>query len=671
MFKRFTLLLLGLVVWVGCSEKKLDSGIDYANFDQSVRPQDDFYRYVNGAWLEKTEIPADKSNYGSFTELFDESQANQRRIIEDAAQSGDKAHGSDEQKIGDFYLSYMDSARIEELGLTPLEEDLARIESLNGKEDLAKYFAYARKAGVQSPFVFFVNQDFKNSTEYIGYINQSGLNLPDRDYYLSDNEKFRDIRDKYRTHIEKMFTLAGQNDGAAKAAKILEMETAMAQAHWTRVENRDRNKTYNKFSIDELQAQTPNFNWAAYLETAGIPAQDLVVRQPSYLAAFDQVFSQYSLDDWKTYLNWKLLTAAAEYLPRAFVDEDFDFFSRTLRGIEQNQPRWKRAVNATNGVLGEVVGRLYVAKHFKPEAKARMQKLVENLKLAFAERIKTLEWMSEETQKAALEKLSKFNSKIGYPDEWKDYSQLEINQAELVRNMKRSAMVEYQRMIDKLGQPIDRGEWFMTPQTVNAYYNPPMNEVVFPAAILQPPFFNMDADDAVNYGAIGAVIGHELTHGFDDQGRKSDGDGNLRDWWTESDGEEFTQRADVMVEQYNGFSPIDSMFVNGQLTLGENIADLGGLTIAYNAYQLSLNGKEAPVIDGYTGSQRFFMGWSQVWRRKYREDEMRNRLLTDPHSPSEYRVIGVLSNMPEFYRAFDVKDGDPMYRAEDVRVKIW
>lgn len=671
MFKRFTILLLGLVVWAGCSEEKLDSGINYANFDQSVRPQDDFYRYVNGAWLEQTEIPADKSNYGSFTELFDESQANQRRIIEDAANSADKKHGSDEQKIGDFYLSYMDSARIEELGLSPLEEDLARIESLGGKEDLAKYFAYARQVGLQTPFVFFVNQDFKNSTDYIGYISQSGLNLPDRDYYLSDNEKFRTIRDKYRAHIENIFTLAGREDGAASAAKILAMETAMAQSHWTRVENRDRNKTYNKFSIADLQGQTPNFNWAAYLNAAGVDARDLVVRQPSYLAAFDQIYSQYSLDDWKTYLTWKLLTATAEYLPRAFVEEDFDFFSRTLRGIEQNQPRWKRAVNATNGVLGEVVGRLYVAKHFKPEAKARMQKLVENLKLAFAERIKTLEWMSQETQKAALEKLSKFNSKIGYPDEWKDYSQLEINQTELLRNMKRSAMVEYQRMIDKLGQPIDRGEWFMTPQTVNAYYNPPMNEVVFPAAILQPPFFNMDADDAVNYGAIGAVIGHELTHGFDDQGRKSDGDGNLRDWWTESDATEFTERANVMVEQYNGFSPIDSMFVNGQLTLGENIADLGGLTIAYNAYQLSLNGKEAPKIDGYTGDQRFFMGWSQVWRRKYREDEMRNRLLTDPHSPSEYRVIGVLSNMPEFYRAFDVKEGDPMYRGEDVRVKIW
>lgn len=671
MLKRVWLVALAALTLVAFGEEELKSGIYKSGFDESVRPQDDFFRYVNGAWLDSTEIPGDKSNYGIFTMLFDESQKNQRKIIEEAAASKDNKPGSDAQKIGDFYQSFMDTVTVEKLGLTPLQADLEKLQNLKSREDLVVYMAHAQKIGVQKPFFLFVNQDMKNSTEYAAYLTQSGLGLPDKRYYEDQGEKFTEIREKYLAHMAEMFSLAGIDGGAEKATKIMEMETGMSQAHWSRVESRNRDKTYNKFTLAEMQEKHPNFDWKLYMEAAGVNEGEVIVRQPSFFAAFDSLYGHYSEADWKNYLTWKLLTASAPLMSKKYVDEDFNFYQKTLRGIQEQQPRWKRAVNGTNNVLGEVVGRIYVARHFKPEAKERMKVLVDNLKLAFAEQIKGLEWMSEETKKQALEKLSKFNTKIGYPDEWKDYSQLEIKRSDLLHNYKRSNIVEYHRMIDKLGNPIDRDEWFMTPQTVNAYYNPPMNEIVFPAAILQPPFFNMEAEDAVNYGAIGAVIGHELTHGFDDQGRKSDGDGNLRDWWTEQDGEEFKKRAQVMIDQYSNYTPIDTMRLNGELTLGENIADLGGLTIAYQAYKRSLNGAEGPVLDGFTSDQRFFMGWAQSWRRKYRDDELRNRILTGPHSPSKYRVVGVLANMPEFYKAFNVTEEDPMYRSEDVRVKIW
>lgn len=671
MLKRVWIVALAALTLVAFGEEELKSGIYKSGFDESVRPQDDFYRYVNGSWLDSTEIPGDKSNYGIFTVLFDESQKNQLKIIEEAAASKDNKVGSDAQKIGDFYQSFMDTVTVEKLGLTPLQADLDKLQNVKSREDLVVYMAYAQKIGIQKPFFLFVNQDMKNSTEYAAYITQSGLGLPDKRYYEDEGEKFTEIREKYLAHIAEMFTLAGIDGGAERAAKIMEMETGMSQAHWSRVESRDRDKTYNKFTLAEMQEKHPNFDWKLYMEAAGVTEGEVIVRQPSFIAAFDSLYGHYSEADWKNYLTWKLLTTSAPLLSKKYVDEDFNFYQKTLRGIQEQQPRWKRAVNGTNNVLGEVVGRIYVARHFKPEAKERMKVLVDNLKLAFADQIKGLEWMSEDTKKQALEKLSKFHTKIGYPDEWKDYSQLEIKRSDLLHNYKRSNIVEYHRMIDKLGNPIDRGEWFMTPQTVNAYYNPPMNEIVFPAAILQPPFFNMEAEDAVNYGAIGAVIGHELTHGFDDQGRKSDGDGNLRDWWTEQDGEEFKKRAQVMIDQYGNYTPIDTMSINGELTLGENIADLGGLTIAYQAYKRSLNGADGPVLDGFTSDQRFFMGWAQSWRRKYRDDELRNRILTDPHSPSKYRVVGVLANMPEFYKAFKVTEEDPMYRSDDVRVKIW
>jgi endothelin-converting enzyme len=671
MIRNFLIFSLIVFLILSCS-KAPESGIDFTGFDKTARVQEDFYQYINGTWLEKTEIPADKSNYGSFNILLDKAQEDLKTIVEDAAYSDNKTEGSDEQKVGDFYLSYMDSALVENIRLAPLMDEIERIKAVNNKDELLKLMAYFKKVGVQVPFSFWINQDLKQSDQYISYVSQSGLGLPDRDYYFKVDQKFKDIRQKYVEYIKKIFMLANIDGAVQKSSRIVEIETELATKHWTRVENRDRDKTYNKLTIQELNKLTPSFNWSAYINEADIANVDaMIVRQPSYFEHFGRIYKKVSVEDWKDYLTFKLLSGSASLLSKDFVDLRFDFYSKTLSGIEKNLPRWKRAIDAIDNVLGEVVGKVYVKKHFKPEAKVRMVGLVENLRKSYSERIKLLDWMSAETKQEALKKLSKFNAKIGYPDKWKDYSKLVIKKNDLVGNFRRSNLVEYQREIDKLGNPIDRDEWFMTPQTVNAYYNPTMNEVVFPAAILQPPFFNMAADDAVNYGGIGAVIGHELTHGFDDQGRKSDGEGNLRDWWTEEDGKKFKGRADVMVEQYNQFTPVDTMHVNGKLTLGENIADLGGLTISYYAYHMSLNGKEGPIIDSMTGDQRFFAGWAQVWRRKYRDAEMRRRILTDPHSPSRYRVIGIVSNMPEFYAAFDVSEKDKLYRSEQERVKIW
>jgi endothelin-converting enzyme len=648
------------------------SGIEQANLDTSVRPQDNLYQYVNGKWLDRTEIPADRSNYGSFTELTEQNEKRLRMIIEDAANQPTKEEGSEDQKVGDFYLSYMDTSLLEELQLSPAKEELAKIAAVASKPELVKLFAHLIKTGVQTPLYFYINQDQKKSDEYIVYCYQSGLGLPDRDYYFKTDEKSIETRDKYRTYIQDLLTLGEFSDVEKAAEVIMAIETELAKGHWTRVENRDREKGYNKYTIEKLEKLVPSFGWTEFVAAAEIPdIKEIIIRQPTYLQAFNKIFKKYSTEDWKTYFNFKLLDNAAPFLNQDFVDLHFDFNQRTLSGVESLSPRWKRGVNLIDDVLGEAVGKLYVQKYFKPEAKQRMVELVENLRSAYAERIKQLDWMTPETKEAALEKLGKFRAKVGYPDKWKDYSELVVKKDELFQNYLRANITSYHREMNKLGKPIDREEWFMTPQTVNAYYNPSMNEVVFPAAILQPPFFNMAADDAVNYGAIGAVIGHEMTHGFDDQGRKSDGDGNLRDWWTESDAEQFKKRSQYLVDQFDKYVAIDTLHVNGQLTLGENIADLGGLTIAYYAYQMSLDGKPAPVIDGWTGEQRFFMGWAQIWRRKYRDEELRKRLLTDPHSPSQFRVEGPMINMPEFYEAFGVTDSDKMYLAADQRASIW
>ncbi|KDC52165.1 M13 family metallopeptidase [Pseudoalteromonas fuliginea] len=653
------------------AEKPLELGIELANMDSSVRAQDDFYYHVNGQWLAKTEIPGDKSNYGSFSQLYDESQKAMKIALESAAANKAAKKGSDEYKIGAFYKSYMNKNARNELGITPLQPSLDTIDSVKSKADLVGLMAKIQKQGGTLPFGWFVNNDAKNSSEYALYLSQSGLGLPDRDYYLKDDEKFTKIRASYEQYITDVLAKSGVKNAAEAAKSVLAFEKTLADAQWSRVQSRDATKSYNKMTVAVASKLMGDLDLAAFFKDAGVSTSDIIVRQPSYLEALATIYKDTDLATWKNYLKFHFVSGYAELLSEDLVNLNFDFYSTTLRGVKEQAPLWKQAVDASNSVLGEILGKVYVKDNFPPEAKARMEELVDNVIKGYGVAIENLEWMSPETKLAAKEKLDKFTPKIGYPDTWKDYSELEINSDELVGNYIRYSEWAYADMIAKLGKPVDRSEWHMTPQTVNAYYNPVNNEIVFPAAILQPPFFNLEADDAVNYGAIGAVIGHELGHGFDDQGAKYDGDGNLRNWWSETDLKQFEERTAALVAQYNEYKPFEDASVNGELTLGENIGDLGGLTVAHKAYMLSLGDKKAPVIDGYTGDQRFFMGWSQIWRRNYRDEELRNRLLTDPHSPSHYRVIGILSNMPEFYEAFDVKEGDKMYIKPEDRVKIW
>ena len=566
----------------------------------------------------------------------------------------------------------MDEAQADKLGTEPIKADLARVDAINDKASLIRTMVSLQRGGVEGLFSGFVNTDDKKSDSYILYLDQSGLGLPDETYYR--DPKFEKIREAYVAHIEKMFELAGVPDAKAKAKTVMDVETKLAKNHWDRVKNRDSSLTYNKMDRKALDQLAPGFDWSLFFGGMGIKnIDDVIVRQPSYFTGMAKLLDEVPVSEWKTWLQWQVLRDAAPLLSKPFVEENFNFYGKTLTGAKENRPRWKRGVKAVETALGEVVGKIYVEKHFPPEAKAKMQTLVKNLIAAYEEDIKTLEWMSPETRKRALEKLAKFTPKIGYPDKWRDYSPLEIRKDDLVGNLRRAAAFELDRNLAKLGKPVDRQEWFMTPQTVNAYYNPGMNEIVFPAAILQPPFFDLKADDAANYGAIGAVIGHEIGHGFDDQGSKYDGDGNMNDWWTPADQKEFDGRAKMLIEQYNGFSPaqIPDQHVNGALTIGENIGDLGGLTIGHKAYKMSLKGAEAPVIDGLTGDQRFFMGWAQIWRSKYRTEELSRRLTVDPHSPTEFRCNGVVRNLPEFYKAFGVKEGDKLWLPEKARVRIW
>lgn len=654
-------------------EVKKSSGIELENFDHQVRHQDDFYYSVNGKWLATTPIPADKSNYGAFSVLYEESQAALKQIIEEAAAKPNKAEGSVEQKIGDFYAAYMDSTLTDQLGIAPLKGQLADIAKTASHADIAALMGKLLTDGSGIPFGFYVNNDAKNSSQYGVYLYQSGLTLPDRDYYLKDDPKFVANREAMREYVRNLMSAAGYPHADAAAANVANIELFIAQSQWSRVESRDANKAYNKMSLKELQQLMGGFDFDGFAKAAGLTGktQDVIVRQPSYFEKLGAEFGKFPVSAWQDYLAFHLVDSYAGLLSQQFVDLHFDFHSKTLMGIQEQKPRWKRAVDGADQVIGELVGKEYVARHFQPEAKARMESMIKNLIKGFEVSIDELEWMTPETKKAAQEKLSKFTYKIGYPDKWKDYSNLEIKADDLVGNYQRYARFEYQDMLAKLGKPIDRSEWHMTPQTVNAYYNPVMNEIVFPAAILQPPFFNMEADDAVNYGGIGAVIGHEISHGFDDQGAKYDGDGNLRNWWTDKDREEFQKRGVQLSAQYSQFEALPGKFVNGDLTLGENIGDLGGLTVALRSYHLSLNGKEAPVMDGLSGDQRFFVGWSQVWRRNYRDEELGRRLLTDPHSPSHYRAMGTPRNVEGFYKAFDLKPTDKMYLSEEDRVKIW
>ena len=651
----------------------LSSGIEQAGFDKAVRPQDDLFRAVNGSWLAKTEIPADRSDYGVFAILAEKAETDLREIIENCAASKDNAPGSERQKVGDLYASFIDEARAEELGIRPIEARLAAVDAIQTKAELIRMLAELSKFGVSGPLGCYVDTDAKKSDEHILNISQSGLGLPDRDYYW--DAKFKAKLEAYQAHVERMLTLAKIGDAKLckqAAADIVALETRIAKAQWSKVQNRDADKTYNKMGLAELARLTPGFDWPLYFQAIGVKdARELVVSQPSYLTAMAELLDKVPLATWKVWLKLNIVHRYASLLNKELVDAEFAFYGTTLRGVPQNRPRWKRGVAVVEGCLGEALGKLYVEKRFPPEAKQRMDQMVKNVLDAYRIRFNNLDWLSPATKEKALAKLAMFTPKIGYPKKWRDYSPLEIRRGDLVGNIERHATYEWNRDLAKLGKPVDRDEWHMTPQTINAYYNPSQNEIVFPAAILQPPFFNLAADDAANYGGIGAVIGHETGHGFDDQGSKWDGAGNLNQWWTPADRAEFDKRGDALAAQFDRFEPFPGFKVNGRFTLGENIGDLAGLTIAYDAYRLSLGGKPAPVIDGLTGDQRFFLGWAQVWRRKHREADLKNRLVTDPHSPAEYRVNGTVRNVPAFYPAFGVKEGDKMYLPPEKRVKIW
>ncbi|MDB4949941.1 MAG: peptidase [Gemmatimonadetes bacterium] len=646
-------------------------GVDSANFDRSVRPQDDFFRYVNGGWMKNARIAADRTGAGAFLDLRDRSEDALHAILERAA-ANPGAPGSEQQKVGDLYATYMDTARIEALGITPLRPQLARIAAVRQKSEYPELFAEVGTYGVQTPFSFGISQDARNAERYIAGVGQSGLGLPDRDYYSSQGPKFDQARAAYRTYVETLLRLAGEPDAATAATNVVAFETALAAKQWDRARSRDRTATYNLRTVAQLDSMTPGFSWTRYVHAYGADrTPGVVVRQLDYVPAMNDILQQTPVSTVKQYLTFKLVDSYATDLSRSFADANFEFRGRALQGLQENRARWRRGVGVVEGMLGEAAGKLYVAGNFRPEQKARMQALVTNLLGAYHDAINELDWMSPATKTAAQEKLSHINVKIGYPDKWRDYSALQIVRGDLVGNRMRAARFNRARNLAHLGQPVDRTEWGMTPQTVNAYYNASMNEIVFPAAILQPPFFNPDADDAVNYGAIGAVIGHEISHGFDDQGRRSDGFGNLRDWWTAEDARAFEARATALADEYSSFSPVEGLHINGRLTLGENIGDVSGIAVAYRAWKRSLNGREAPVIGGFTGDQRFFLGYAQIWRSLQREDAVRQQLLTDPHSPGEFRVNGVLRNVDAFYRAFDVKEGDKMYVPADKRVKIW
>ncbi|MYM33116.1 M13 family peptidase [Duganella sp. FT94W] len=668
-------LMVALLASTGVHAQQKTSGVDLRDIDPAVRPQDDFFLHLNGKWLAKTEIPADKASWGSFEKLDDDTKPQLRAIIEAAAAANkDKAGGPEAQRIGDFFASYMDEARLEELRLLPLKPDFDRIAALNDKTLIPGLIAHFNRQGYTAPYGFAIHQDNKDSTRYVADLYQDGLSLPDRDYYLKKSDKkLAATLAQYERHVAKMLTLAGNANAAADARAIVALETQLAGLQWTKVQLRDPVKAYNKVPLNRLARLAPGYDWKTWLNDTGIGGKTdyVIVGQPSYISGFNKLLGKTPLATWKAYFQWQVLHANAPYLSKDFVQENFAFYGKVLSGTAEQQPRWKRGVNATDGALGEALGKLYVEQHFPPERKARMEALVKNLLAAYRASIDTLDWMGPETKKQAQDKLAKFTTKIGYPNKWRDYSALVVNKDDLVGNVRRAQVFAYEKEVNKLGKPIDRDEWGMTPQTVNAYYNPELNEIVFPAAILQPPFFDADADDAVNYGAIGAVIGHEISHGFDDQGAQYDGDGNLRDWWTKADHKNFAAKTRQLVKQYNGYSPVKGYFVNGALTLGENIADNSGAAIAYKAYLISLNGQPAPVIDGLTGQQRFYMGFGQVWRAKIREAQQIVYLKTDPHSPDQFRANGTVRNQPGFYEAFGVKPGDKLYLPPKDRVIMW
>lgn len=648
----------------------MKSGLSTENFDLSVRPQDDLFGHVNGTWIEKTEIPSDRGRYGTFDRLREAAEAAVHELIEEAAESASEP-GTPRRQVGDLFASFMDTDRIEKAGASALAEDLAIIDKVSSTSELVRACGQLSRRGVDTFIGFYSIADAKDSAHNILYVMQAGIGLPDESYYREDAHA--EVREQYVAHIGRLLGLAGLD--ADQAETIMALETRIAKAHWDRVAARDAVKTYNKVTRAELEALTPGLDWDAWLDGVGGEARILDpvnVEQPSFLTGFAEALSSESLDAWKSWLTWRLVSDRAPYLHEAMVDERFDFAGRTLSGIPENRERWKRGVALVESLIGEAAGQLYVERHFPPPAKARMEKLVANLVEAYRRDFETLSWMSETTRAKALEKLAKFTPKIGYPEEWKDYSAIEIRADDLIGNVAAGTAWEIDRMLRRVGDEVDAKEWFMTPQTVNAYYMPVMNEIVFPAAILQPPFFDVDAEDAVNYGGIGGVIGHEIGHGFDDQGSRYDGDGNLVDWWTDEDRERFDALSQKLIEQFNNLEGRDAPGnkINGALTIGENIGDLGGLTIGYHALQIAQESQESPELDGYTPEQRFFLGWAQVWCGKAREAEAKRLLTIDPHSPADARA-NVARNLHEFFGAFGVTADDGMYLPEDEQVRIF
>ena len=659
--------------------------IDPANMDLSVKPGDNFYLYANGAWIKKTPIPASKTNWGSFAALAEESSQALKTLLEEAANDA-AAAGSDRdsskagksdlmKRVGDYYASAMDSAAIEKLGYKPIKPFLDAITALGSKAQVLKQVNYLRSQSITSPlYRIAVGQDAKDVTKYIISIGQGGTTLPDRDYYLKTDARSQKIRTDYIAYITKLFNLTGENtvNAMANAITIMQLETAMAQAQMSRVEMRDPTKLYNKFTVADLTAKTPNLNWASILPELGYKGnpQNVIVSNPKYMVFIDSLLNKIPLNDWKVYLKWGVLKDAAPYLSSEFVAANFAF-NQSLSGQKEQTPRWQRMSGLIDRQLGDLLGQLYVDRYFNQAAKARMMELVSNLETAFDSRIKKLDWMSEVTKQRALGKLHAFTKKIGFPDKWKNYAEIVIKRDDFYGNLRRCSQWAYNDNITRLGKPVNKTEWAMTPPTVNAYYSPQKNEIVFPAGILRFPFFDFEADDAINYGGIGAVIGHEMTHGFDDQGRQFDADGNLQDWWTKTDADEFKKRADQVVQQYNDYTVLDTLHVNGKLTLGENLADLGGLSIAYEAFKNTKQGKSTEMIDGFTPDQRFFLNWSQVWRSNILPEAAAQRIVTDTHSPGMYRSNGPLTNMEAFYKAFNVQPGDKMYKAPELRTKIW
>jgi putative endopeptidase len=652
-------------------------GFDPANMcTTTCKACEDFYQYANGGWIAKTEIPPAFSTWGITSPLREKNIAVLHDILEAAAKNTNAPKDSNEQKIGAFYASCMDEAKIEAAGATPLAKEMAVIDSLKSSADLPAILAHFHQTGVSAIFAFGAQQDFKKSDSVIAVTGQGGLSLPDRDFYLKDDEKSKSTRDAYVQHVTNMFKLLGDDadKSAAEAKTVMTIETQLAQVSLDRVSRRDASKQYHKMSPADLKTVMANFDWSTYFKKIGAPAfTEINVAHPDFFKGVDQMLTSVSINDWKTYLRWHLVHNAADSLSSAFVNEDFNFYSKTLNGTKEIQPRWRRCVVATDQRLGEALGEVYVKKAFPPEAKARMKELVNNLIAALREDIPKLDWMSQPTQQAAIAKLNAFAVKIGYPDKWRDYSTLKIERTSYVDNLERSSQFERKRNLAKMGQPVDRTEWGMTPPTVNAYNNSLMNEIVFPAGILQPPYFDLSGDDALNYGAIGAVIGHEMSHGFDDQGRKFDLQGNLKDWWTEVDAKNYTDRATCVEQQFSSFRVEEvGLNQNGKLVLGESIGDLGGLKIAWLAFQKSMQGKPRPAdLDGFTPEQRFFLGWAQVWGRKQTPEAMRQQILTDPHPLGQFRANGPLSNMPQFAEAFHCKMGDAMVRPPDKRCQVW